>query len=74
MNVETISSRQNPLMTHLRKLGSSRSYRAKSGEYLCDGTKLLAEALKWGAAVKTAVFSEGVNIPPLPQVFSFCIY
>ena len=67
MNVETITSRQNPLMTHLRKLASSRSYRKKSGEYLCDGTKLLAEALKWGAEVKTAVFSEGVDIPPLPD-------
>ena len=67
MNAETIMSRQNPLMTHLRKLASSRSYRKKSGEYLCDGTKLLAEALKWGAEVKTAVFSEGVDIPPLPD-------
>ena len=53
MNVETITSRQNPLMTHLRKLASSRSYRKKSGEYLCDGTKLLDEALKWGAPVQT---------------------
>ena len=67
MNAETITSRQNPLMTHLRKLASSRSYRKKSGEYLCDGAKLLAEALKWGAEVKTAVFSEGVDIPPLPD-------
>lgn len=67
MNAETITSRQNPLMTHLRKLASSRSYRKKSGEYLCDGTKLLAEALKWGAEVKTAAFSEGVDIPPLPD-------
>lgn len=67
MNAETTTSRQNPLMTHLRKLASSRSYRKKSGEYLCDGTKLLAEALKWGAEVKTAVFSEGVDIPPLPD-------
>lgn len=67
MNAKTITSRQNPLMTHLRKLASSRSYRKKSGEYLCDGTKLLAEALKWGAEVKTAVFSEGVDIPPLPD-------
>ena len=67
MNAETITSRQNPLMTHLRKLASSLSYRKKSGEYLCDGTKLLAEALKWGAEVKTAVFSEGVDIPPLPD-------
>ena len=61
MSVETITSRQNPLMTHLRKLGSSRSYRVKSGEYLCDGTKLLQEALKWSAPVKTALFSEGVG-------------
>ena len=37
MNVETITSRQNPLMTHLRKLASSRSYRKKSGEYLVFG-------------------------------------
>lgn len=66
MSVETITSRQNPLMTHLRKLGSSRSYRVKSGEYLCDGTKLLQEALKWSAPVKTALFSEGVDIPALP--------
>ena len=67
MNGETITSRQNPLMTHLRKLASSRSYRKKSGEYLCDGTKLLDEALKWGAPVQTAVFSDGVDIPALPD-------
>ena len=47
MRVEAITSRQNPLMAHLRKLASSRSYRKRSGEYLCDGTKLLDEALKW---------------------------
>ena len=67
MNAETITSRQNPLMTHLRRLASSRSYRKKSGEYLCDGTKLLAEALKWNAPVRTAVFSDGVEIPLLPD-------
>lgn len=68
MSVETITSRQNPLMTHLRKLGASRSYRQKSGEYLCDGTKLLAEALKWHAPVRTAVFSDGADIPELPDM------
>ena len=67
MSVETITSRQNPLMTHLRKLGASRSYRQKSGEYLCDGTKLLAEALKWHAPVRTAVFSDDADIPELPD-------
>ena len=74
MNVKTITSRQNPLMTHLRKLASSRSYRKKSGEYLCDGTKLLDEALKWGAPVQTAVFSDGVEIPTLPDtVRAVCV-
>ena len=67
MNAETITSRQNPLMTHLRKLASSRSYRKKSGEYLCDGTKLLAEALRWNAPLKTVVLSEGVDAPTLPS-------
>ena len=67
MRIESIVSRQNPLITHLRKLASSRPYRKKSGEYLCDGTKLLDEALKWGASVKTAVFSDGVEIPALPD-------
>lgn len=64
--METITSRQNALMTHLRKLASSRSYRQACGEYLCDGIKLLDEALKWGAPLVTAVFSEGVDAPALP--------
>ena len=31
---ERITSRANPLMTHIRKLASSRSYRRQCGEYL----------------------------------------
>lgn len=53
-------------MTHIRKLASSRSYRAKTGEYLGDGTKLLEEALAWGAAVTTVVYTVAVQLPPLP--------
>lgn len=67
MSIETITSRQNPLVQHLRRLASSRAYRRKSGEYLCDGTKLLDEALRWNARVQTAVFSENTAIPPLPD-------
>lgn len=66
MTVETITSRHNSLLTHLRKLASSHSYRERSGEYLCDGVKLLDEALKWNAPLKTAVFSENTGIPRLP--------
>ena len=45
--MEKITSRANPLMTHIRKL-SSAAYRRETGEYLCDSPKLLAEAVQWG--------------------------
>lgn len=65
--METITSRTNPLMTHLRKLASSGSYRREKGEFLCDSPKLLGEALLWGAEIVTVVCSEGVTVPPLPE-------
>ena len=45
--MEIITSRTNPLCTHLRKLASSVSYRRDCGEFLCDSPKLLEEALLW---------------------------
>lgn len=65
--MEHITSRQNALMTHIRKLNSSRAYRRASGEYLCDGVKLFEEALRWNAPLKTVVLSEGVDAPALPS-------
>lgn len=67
MSVEHITSRKNALMTHIRKLAGSRAYRRASGEYLCDGVKLLEEALRWNAPLKTVVLSEGVDAPVLPS-------
>ena len=64
--MERITSRTNHLCTHIRKLSSSRSYREKSREFLCDSPKLLTEALLWGAEVKTVVCTEGVTLPDLP--------
>ena len=34
--MEIITSRSNPLCTHIRKLASSRSYRERQGQFLCD--------------------------------------
>ena len=64
---EYITSRTNPLMTHIRKLGSSRSYRRETGEYIGDGVKLLEEAVKWGALIKAVVCTQQVQLPPLPD-------
>lgn len=65
--VERITSRTNSLMTHIRKLVSSRSYRKETGEYIGDGTKLLEEAIKWAVPLAAVVFTEGVAIPELPE-------
>ncbi len=67
MAVELITSRQNALMTHIRKLSSSRAYRRRTGEYLADGVKLLEEALKWNAPLKTVVFTADAALPPIPE-------
>jgi TrmH family RNA methyltransferase len=64
---ERVTSRTNPLMTHIRKLAHSRSYREKTGEFLGDGVKLLGEALRWGVQLTAVVYSPGVALPPLPQ-------
>ena len=63
---ERITSRTNSLMTHIRKLSASRSYREKAGEYLGDGVKLLEEAVRWGADLTCVVFTPGTSLPPLP--------
>lgn len=67
MREERITSRQNPLLRHVKKLLTSRSYRQQCGEYAGDGTKLLEEALRWDAGVKTIVAAENVALPPVPD-------
>lgn len=64
--METITSRTNPLCTHLRKLAASVSYRRKSGEFLCDSPKLLEEALLWNGDLHTVVCTEKAPLPPIP--------
>lgn len=67
MTVERITSRKNPLMTQIRKLISSRSFRREKGLFLGDGTKLLEEALRWNAPLAAVVAAEGTEIPALPE-------
>ena len=64
--METITSRSNPLCTHLRKLASDRAYRRKCGEFLCDSPKLLEEALLHGGDLRTVVCTEDAALPPIP--------
>ena len=45
-----ITSRQNGALRHLARLGRERKYRRTTGEMLCEGEKMLDEALRSGAA------------------------
>ena len=68
MKLETISSRKNPLLQHVRKLLSSRSYREESGEYAADGVKLLEEAVKWiPQQLRTVLITQKVELMPMPE-------
>ncbi len=55
-----ITSRKNGRVRHLKELGVSVSYRRERGEYLCDGMKLLKEAVRWGADIREVLACEDV--------------
>ncbi len=62
--METITSRHNPLVKHLRRLASSGSYRRERGEFLRDSPKLLRnEALLHGAELLTVAATRGMTLP-----------
>lgn len=64
---EYITSRQNRLFQHLRKLQTSRSYRQQTREFCADGTKLLEEAIRWYPGLHTVIACEGLVLPRLPE-------
>lgn len=63
--MEQLKSRKNPLVAKVRKLSSSRTARRQSGLFLCDGIKMLEEAIRWGADIEILFLTEGTKIPPV---------
>ena len=59
--MERITARKNPLLQQVRKLLSSRKERETTGLFVADGTKLLAEAVKWWPGLHTVILSDGVE-------------
>ena len=62
--MEILTSRKNPHIRHFRELGTERSARKKQGEFLCDGRKMLHEALQFGAEV-TGILWNGEPDPDI---------
>ena len=65
MEREIITSRSNPLLVKVRKLNSRRAARREAGMIAAEGSRLLEEALRWGAAVDTVICAPGVSLPKL---------
>lgn len=56
--MERLTSRKNETIRRFRALGASRAEREERGEFLCDGNKLLEEALRAGAEITGALWAE----------------
>ena len=64
--LETITSRKNAYIRHVRLLASDGTYRRQQGEYLCDGIKTLREALTYGARVTSVLWKNQAGEILLP--------
>jgi len=69
--MEKIASRKNPICTHIKKLGKSKGYRDDYGQFLCDGRKLLEEAITAETEIVTILTSEQIaqDIPNGTSVY-----
>ena len=61
--MEQIRSRKNQYILHLRALAKSADARREAGEYVCDGEKLLREALQFGAEVTSVLWRDAAAFP-----------
>lgn len=57
--MQPIESRQNGALRHLARLGREKKYRMTTGEMVCEGEKMLGEALESGARVTTVLVRAG---------------
>ena len=67
--MEIIKSRQNQRIQMVRELSRNAELRQKTGLCVCDGEKLLAEALRSGSEVESVFWKES----RLMSYQQFCI-
>ncbi len=63
--MERITSRKNKIIVNLRSLGRDTEMRREQGLFLCDGAKLLEEAVCAGAEIETVLWKEGGTAPAM---------
>ena len=70
--MERLTSRKNEYIRHLRSLAADREYRRGQEEFVCDGLKLLKEALCFGAEVTSVLWKDRAE--PLGELESIPQY
>jgi len=67
--MESITSRKNAIIVQFRELAARRKEREAAGLFVCDGVKLLREALLWHAEIVTVLWAEepSVDVPGAMQ-------
>lgn len=60
--MEHITSRKNSTIAHVRKLIANRAYRRECGEMVCEGPKMLKEALGHGGELVSVMMVEGTSL------------
>ena len=69
--METLTSRKSAVIRAFRDLARSAALREETGLFLCDGKKLLTEALRSGAEIDTLLWKEerDADLPPFPREY-----
>ena len=69
---QELTSRKNATIVRLRALAADGAFRRAEGEYVCDGEKLLREALDKGAELRCVLWKERAQtLPGLEGVAQF---
>lgn len=74
--METVTSRKNSYIAHLRSLAADARCRAESGEFICDGIKMLEEAAAAGREIRSVLWkdapSETASAEFLKKTAQYC--
>lgn len=72
---ERITSRQNQTVKYIRALAREKSLRQEKGEFVCDGEKLLREALEERVEITAVLVDENFakTLPPIPCARVFAV-
>ncbi len=71
--MECVTSRQNSAVQHVKKLASNRKYRRETGEFLCEGPKMWAEAMEHGWVVSVLLTSEADLLRQCEGIAARCV-